>query len=174
MPFWRCFYHVIWTTKRRAPFLTPTNESILFDIAHDKTAALGGEVLAINTVPDHVHVAVTIPPKVAVAQWVKRVKGVSAYEINQRFPDAPDMFRWQDGYGVLTFGARNLDTIIDVYSAPERTSRTKRFDCLPGADGVVCRNVALLGRDGKSSRPFRAYGSTQALDYTVGNEASDA
>ena len=112
MPFWRCFYHVIWTTKHRAPLITTENEPIIFHVVRDKTAELGGEVLAVNAVSDHMHVAVSIPPKVAVAEWVKRTKGVSAYEINQRFPDSFDPFRWQDGYGVLTFGARNLDTVV--------------------------------------------------------------
>jgi putative transposase len=112
MPFWRCCYHIIWTTKHRASLITPDYEPIIFHVVRDKTAELGGEMLAVNAVSDHVHVAVTIPPKVAVAEWVKRAKGVSAYEINQRFPDSLDPFRWQDGYGVLTFGAKNLDTVV--------------------------------------------------------------
>lgn len=98
-------------TKRRAPLIGPANELLLFEV--DKTGESGGEVLAVNAVSDHVHVAATIPPKVAVADWVKRVKGVSAYEINLRFPDSLDSFHWQDSYGVLTFGAKNLDTVVD-------------------------------------------------------------
>src|SRR5690606_39705480 len=113
MPFWRCFYHVVWTTKRRAPLIDNTNEPLLFEIIQTKTAELGGVIFAVNAVSDHVHVAVSIPPKIAVAQWVRRVKGVSAHEINVRFPNSLDGFRWQDSYGVLTFGAKNLDTVVD-------------------------------------------------------------
>lgn len=113
MTFWRCYYHVIWTTKHRLPLITPENEMMIFDIIKGKTAELGGQVLAVNAIPDHIHVAASIPPKVAVAQWAKRVKGVSTFEINNQFPDTQEPFHWQEGYGVLTFGAKNINTVVD-------------------------------------------------------------
>ncbi len=112
MPFWRCFYHVVWTTKHRAPIISPEHEAVIFEVIRSKTAELGGEVLAVNGVADHVHVAVTIPPSLAVAVWVKRMKGGSARMVNLNMPDAGDHFSWQDGYGVLTFGAKQLDTVM--------------------------------------------------------------
>ena len=113
MTFWRCYYHVIWTTKHRMPLITSQNEGLIFNIVRGKTAELGGQVLAVNAVQDHVHAAVTIPPKVAVAGWAKRVKGVSAFEVNNQFPDSIEPFRWQEGYGVLTFGSRNTHVVVD-------------------------------------------------------------
>lgn len=74
---------------------------------------MGCQVLAVNAVPDHIHVAVTIPPSIAIAQWMKRVKGASSYEINGLFPNTEARFRWQRGYGVLTFGAVKLQMVVD-------------------------------------------------------------
>lgn len=108
MPFWRCYYHVVWATKNRAALITPEKESLIFAVIRAKSVELKGEVLAVNGVQDHVHVAVAIPPGLAVADWVRQVKGASSYEVNTRFPNTTPRFAWQSGYSVLTFGAKNL------------------------------------------------------------------
>jgi putative transposase len=72
--FWRCYYHVIWATKYRAPLITPEIEPIIFGIAHSKSLDAGGKLLAVNAVEDHVHLAATIPPRIALSAWVKQIK----------------------------------------------------------------------------------------------------
>ena len=112
MPFWRCFYHIIWSTKQRAPTITAQNESIIFEAIRAKSLEMGCQILAMNAVSDHIHVAVSIPPSLAVAEWVRSSKGVSSYQINTRLPDDLAHFRWQGGYSALTFGARNQAFVV--------------------------------------------------------------
>ena len=112
MPFWRCYYHLIWATKNRAPFITPKIEQLIFDTIREKSHTLDSSVLAINTVTDHLHIAACIPPKYSIAEWVKQVKGVSTRDINAQFPDLETSFAWQQSYGVLTFGAKNLNFVV--------------------------------------------------------------
>lgn len=40
------------------------------------------------------------------------MKGVSSHEVNVMFPHLPSHFHWQSSYGVLTFGAKNLDFVV--------------------------------------------------------------
>ncbi|MCC6612420.1 MAG: IS200/IS605 family transposase [Anaerolineae bacterium] len=112
MPFVRCFYHVIWATKYREPLITPEIERILRQAVDEKSAALGCPIHAIGVVEDHVHVAVTIVPRVSVAEWVRQVKGLSARHINALFPNLEPHFSWQESYGVLTYGAKNLRFVV--------------------------------------------------------------
>jgi putative transposase len=112
MPFWKCFYHLIWTTKNRAPVITKRIEEIIQKTIISRSVELKCPILAINNVSDHVHVATCIPPKIAIADWVRQIKGASAHEVNLLFPDLPDHFRWQESYGVLTFGARYVDFVV--------------------------------------------------------------
>ena len=111
MSFWRCYYHVVWATKDRDPIITPKIEKIIIQAATEKSQELDCTIQAINTVVDHVHVAVCVTPRVAVAEWVRNIKGITAHEINAMYPDLSQRFRWQRGYGVLTFGAKMLPTI---------------------------------------------------------------
>jgi len=112
MSFWRCYYHIVWTTKNREPLITAASEPILFEAVCSKCAELRCEIQAVNAVSDHIHIAVCIPPKVAVADWAKHVKGMSSFAVNSMFPNASSHFRWQSGYGVLTFGTKNLAFVI--------------------------------------------------------------
>lgn len=113
MPFWRCYYHVIWATKNRAVLITSGVEDAIFAAIRRKAEELGSPILAINSAGDHIHLAVSIPPKLSIAEWVKRMKGVSTRDVNACFPDLDTPFGWQQGYGVLTFSATNLPLVVD-------------------------------------------------------------
>jgi putative transposase len=66
---------------------------------------------AIGLVADHVHVALTIPPTVAVADALSRLKGASSHLVGQRLPQAIG-FAWQAEYGALSLTERALPTVI--------------------------------------------------------------
>jgi len=112
MPFCKCYYHVIWGTEKREPLITAMVEPIVFEVIRRKSAALHSPILAINGIEDHIHVAVSIAPSVAVAEWIRSVKGLSTYEVNNQFLDAESRFRWQKSYGVLSYGEKHLPLVI--------------------------------------------------------------
>jgi putative transposase len=97
---------VVWATKERREWITPLNEHLILDSIEQQSIKLKCPVVALNAVSDHVHIAVCIPPSVAVAQWVSKVKGYSSRLVNETYPDM--QFQWQEGYGVYTFGSKNL------------------------------------------------------------------
>lgn len=113
MIFWRCYYHFVWATKNREPLLDVAYEPTIFRVVRDKTAEYDSQVLAINAVSDHIHIAVALHPKVTISEWVKRVKGASSHAVNTALSPETDRFRWQRGYGVLTFGKSNLPMVVD-------------------------------------------------------------
>ena len=69
MTFWPCFYHIVWSVKSREKLITPQAEKIIFESIQEKSHELECPVLAINGTEDHIHIAVNVPPKVAVAGW---------------------------------------------------------------------------------------------------------
>lgn len=111
MPFWKLYYHFIWGTKKRLPLIDAVFEPELYRAIAAKVKHLDGFVHAIGGIEDHVHLAVTIPPKVAPAKFIGDVKGNSSHFINHVIK--PDFeFYWQDKYGVLSFGEKNLSAIV--------------------------------------------------------------
>jgi putative transposase len=65
--------------------------------------------------PDHIHLFVSIPPAVAVADAVKILKGVTARRLFQRFPQLKDRLwgghLWSPSYYVGTAGNVSAETI---------------------------------------------------------------
>lgn len=107
MPYWSCFYHVVWATKYRQEIITEPMKPVIYDAIKQKSEQLHCIVLAINSVTDHIHIALRIPPHVAVSKWIGDAKGLSAYAINGNLPLLEPPFKWQEGYGVVTFGEKN-------------------------------------------------------------------
>jgi putative transposase len=109
MSFWRTYYHLIWATESRQPLITCDREFELYGYIIGKADAIGCIVHAIGGVEDHIHLVTSIPPKMSVAEFVKRIKGSSAYHLNH-MPSAYSLaFSWQHGYGVLSLGSKQLD-----------------------------------------------------------------
>ena len=82
MSFWRLYYHLVWATKNREHLIQPEIEDRLHAYLVRKAAELDVYVYAINGWYDHAHVVAAIPPKHAVADVVKRLKGASSHYLN--------------------------------------------------------------------------------------------
>ncbi len=69
----------------------------------------------------HVHLAASIPPRLAIADFVGRLKGAASYAPNgaQHGPNA--RFAWRAEYGILSFGVKALpDVVAYVRNQPAR------------------------------------------------------
>ncbi len=119
MSFWRVYYHLVWATKNREPLITPEVETRLFGYIIRKAAEVETRVYAINSWNDHLHLIASIPPKVAVAEAVKTIKGASAHDLNYA-GGFDGSFAWQRGYGVLSVGERQKHIAIAYVEAQKR------------------------------------------------------
>jgi putative transposase len=59
---------------------------------------------AIGGIEDHIHLIVSIPPKLSIADFAKRIKGSSARYLNQEFAKDNYKFAWQHEYAVFSLG----------------------------------------------------------------------
>jgi len=128
MPFWKCHYHIVWATKNRTPRIESRMEPYLFTIIRQISKDLDCTVFAVNGTEDHIHVAVSIPPSLSIAQWVKRCKGASTKSINDNFIGVDEeRFRWQSGYGVLSFGVQRLPFVVEYVNNQKQHHANKTF-----------------------------------------------
>jgi putative transposase len=111
MALWRLYYHLIWGTKNRESLINNQREARLYPYIVSKADSLNCMIHAIDGTANHIHIIVSIPPKLSIAEFVKRIKGSSSHYLNQNFTDLPQ-FAWQEGYGVFSLGAKQLDTAI--------------------------------------------------------------
>ncbi len=129
MPYWRIFYHLVWATKDRAPLIGRREEAIIRRSFELTFADLDAIPHAIGFMPDHVHVVVSAPPKIAPAELVRRLKGASTHAVNsRRNGDDHARFASQREYGVLSFGEQALsDVAAYVDDQPTRHASDKTW-----------------------------------------------
>ena len=111
MTYWRLHYHIIWSTFDREPIITLEREKVFYGVLYNKGKELGLKIHAAGNIEDQIHIVVSIPPKLAVADCVRHLKGASAFAINH-MDKSDGQFKWQGGYGALTVGERSLETVI--------------------------------------------------------------
>ena len=118
MTYWRLHYHLIWSTMDRQPLITPKVEKLFYGVIYGKAEELGLKIHSAGNVEDHAHAVLSIPPKIAVADCVRHLKGASAYAINH-MEGSNGQFKWQAGYGALTVGERSLEMVME-YAARQK------------------------------------------------------
>ena len=105
------YYHFVWTTKKREAMITSEIKPLLYKSIQATCRDLRVTVHALNGMPDHVHLACTLPTDITVADLMQKIKGVSAHLINH-VPAGRGSLAWQPGYGGLTFARRSLKQIM--------------------------------------------------------------
>jgi putative transposase len=106
------YLHLIWGTWDGNPWITQDIERSVYRCIVNQIHKLDCKVLAINGVPDHIHLVVRIKSTVPISLLVKQAKGVSSKFINDQLN--PEMkFRWRSGYGAFTISRWDLVMIIN-------------------------------------------------------------
>src|SRR5262249_1683942 len=103
-------YHVVFSTKKRQPFLVDATRERLFSYLGGIARENGMKALEIGGVADHVHLLLSIPASLAVSKAVQLIKGASSHWLKATFPNMID-FAWQDGYAVFTVSQSQLDEV---------------------------------------------------------------
>jgi len=101
--------HVVWHTKDSRHLIKPAFEKRIHDlIGRRARSADGAFIHEIGGTADHVHLAAAVPPTLLISRWIGQVKGGASHDINERLPAMGGAFEWQTGYGVMSFGAKDL------------------------------------------------------------------
>lgn len=78
---WRCKYHIVFAPKYRRQVIYGKLKVDIGLILRKLCEYKGVEILEANACPDHIHMLVSIPPKISVASFVGYLKGKSSLMI---------------------------------------------------------------------------------------------
>ncbi|MEM4500565.1 MAG: IS200/IS605 family transposase [Thermofilaceae archaeon] len=110
-----CGYHFVWIPKYRRDILVGGVAEYAKEVLRQILLELGCEPIAIEVLPDHVHVFCSCPPRLSPAYVVNYLKGKSARRILQRFPElktgATRGRLWSRSYFVATVGNASADVV---------------------------------------------------------------
>ena len=105
---WVCKYHVVFTPKYRRKIIYNQYRTDLREIIRTLCKYKGVEKLEGNMMPDHVHLLLSIPPKMSVSSFMGYLKGKSALMMFDKHANLKYKFGnrhfWSEGYYVSTVG----------------------------------------------------------------------
>src|SRR5437763_17070158 len=97
----RVYVHYVWATWDREPLIPQALKSRLYAVIRAASEKLGCEVYALGGMPDHVHLLLSLPATVTIADVAHDAKGASSRWMNDQ-PECRDTFRWQGRYGAFS------------------------------------------------------------------------
>lgn len=106
-------YHVVWCPKYRRKVLVDAIAKRLFGLIHETAFRYRAEVIALEIIPDHVHLLVEVDPQLGIHRLVKYIKGVTSHDLRKEFPSLPSRLPslWTNSYFVATVGGAPLEVI---------------------------------------------------------------
>lgn len=106
-------YHFVWCPKYRKKVLVGSVESRLKQLLQEKAKELNCDILALETMPDHVHIFIRAIPTMAPNTIVGLLKGYTSRILRQEFPELKSRLPtlWSRSYFVSTHGHVSSETI---------------------------------------------------------------
>jgi putative transposase len=102
--------HLVFSTKNREPFITPTIETELHPYMAKIFRELKSPSLTIDGTSDHIHILFSLGRVIKVADLVEEVKTESSKWIKTKGREFRN-FHWQRGYGAFSIGQSNVATL---------------------------------------------------------------
>lgn len=79
-------YHLVWSTKYRFKVLHGEIRLRVRDIIRQVCAENGVDIIEGVLSNDHVHMFVSVPPKLSVSDLMRKIKGRSSHKVQREFP----------------------------------------------------------------------------------------
>ena len=131
---WNCKYHIVFAPKYRSQVFYGEKRREIGKILRQLCEWKGVEIHEAEVCPDHIHMLVSIPPKVAVSSFMGYLKGKSSVLIYEKFGELKFKYRnrefWCRGYYVDTVG-KNTKSDCRIHQASTPGSKLEeQMTCL--------------------------------------------
>jgi putative transposase len=108
-----CKYHVIWCPKYRRKVLVGAIAKRLEEIMHKTALKYRADLIALEIMPDHVHMLCEVDPQFGIHRFVKNLKGATSHDLRKEFVSLkrrlPSL--WTNAYFVSTVSGAPLEVI---------------------------------------------------------------
>ena len=111
---WNCQYHIVFIPKYRRKTIYGKVREDVREILRTLCKYKKVEIIEGAVCADHVHLCLSIPPKLRVSDFMGYLKGKSALMIFDKHPEMGNKWNrefWARGYFVATIGYANEETI---------------------------------------------------------------
>lgn len=125
--FHKIYLHIVFAVKFREAMIKPEWEDDLYKYTTGIIQNRGHKLLAINGMPDHIHIFIGFLPRDSVSDLVREVKKSTTQFIrDQNY--LPRSFQWQNGYAVFSNSRSHVHRVCTYIQNQKTHHANKRFE----------------------------------------------
>lgn len=122
----KIYIHAVFAVKGRENIIGKAWKEELYKYICGIVNGNKQKVYAINGMPDHIHILLSIKPDVSLSDLMKDVKASSSKWINSK-GFIKSTFQWQVGFGAFSISESQLDKVINYIDLQEEHHVKKTF-----------------------------------------------
>jgi len=120
------YIHIVFAVKDRQNLIKKEHREEIHKYMAGIIQSRNQKLIAINSMPDHVHILIGMKPDMALSELVRDIKAVSSKFINEK-NWMRGKFSWQEGFGAFSYSQSQLDTVIRYIQNQEEHHSKKSF-----------------------------------------------
>lgn len=124
--FSQIYIQVVFAVKGRESLIHSSWETELYKYITGIVTNKEQKLLAINGVPDHIHLLIGMRPSCCLSDLVREIKKASNDFVNQK-KFVRGKFHWQEGYGAFSYSHSALDNVIAYIQNQKEHHRKRTF-----------------------------------------------
>jgi len=124
--FSQIYLQFVFAVQNRFSLISKEHKEELQKYITSLTQNRGAKMLAINCMPDHVHLFVGFRPNILISDFVKEVKVESNKFVNSK-GWVKGAFKWQEGYGVFSYSHSHIDSVVKYVLNQEEHHQKRNF-----------------------------------------------
>jgi putative transposase len=122
----KIYLHVIFAVKGRQNLIATSWQEELYKYITGIITHQSQKLIAINGMPDHIHLLIGLKPSIALSDLVRDIKANSSRFINEKCW-VQGKFEWQNGFGAFSYSHSQLATVINYIHNQQIHHSTKSF-----------------------------------------------
>jgi putative transposase len=120
------YIQIVFAVKYRESLIHASWEDELFKYITGTIQNKGQILIAINGMPDHIHILIAMKPSCCLSDLVREVKKSSTEFIKEK-KFVRGKFQWQEGFGAFSYSQSALDNVINYIKNQKQHHRKKTF-----------------------------------------------
>lgn len=122
----QCYIQLVFAVKGREHLIPQANKDEVYKYMTGIIQAHKHKLLAINGMPDHVHLFIGWHPDQSLSKLVYEVKTSTTKFIKQQHW-MPFAFSWQKGFGAFSYSRSHIDSVCKYIARQEEHHRNRSF-----------------------------------------------
>ena len=120
------YIHVVFAVEGRQNLIRSERNDELQKYISGIVSGQKQKLIAVNNMPDHVHLLIGLKPDVALSDLVRDIKAGSSKFINEK-RWVQGRFAWQEGFGAFSYSRSQLDPVIRYIKNQQAHHAQKTF-----------------------------------------------